>query len=211
MRGKVPYFGHRDRRRALLVVLVVVLLPALLAAGCSATRNVAADVDPARWTVPLPEELVPARVVRTVDGDTVVVAFKPGERVEQRGDKLYLVLAGEKMEVAAEERVRLIGINAPEIAHDSRPAEFFGREAAAFVRQRLRGREVKLAFDVQKRDKYGRILAYVFHEGGLFNAELVARGYAEIMTVPPNVRYVDLLRELQREARTAGRGLWSKG
>ncbi|MGQ9531995.1 MAG: thermonuclease family protein [Desulfotomaculales bacterium] len=188
---------------------MLVALPVWVVAGCAA-RDLAADVDPARWTVAPPAELVPARVVRAVDGDTLVVAFKAGARVERRGERLFLSLAGERVEVAPEERVRLIGVNAPEIAHDSRPAEYFGREAADFTRQRLHGREVHLAFDVQKRDQYGRLLAYVFDGERLFNAELVARGYAQVMTVPPNVSYADLFLALQREARAAGRGLWGK-
>lgn len=198
----------RWRGRSRAPFIITVLLLAVLA-GC-ATRDVTADVDPARWTVTPPGDLVPARVARVIDGDTLVVAFKPGARVERRGERLFLSLASERVEVAPEERVRLIGINAPEIAHDSRPAEYFGREAADFTRRRLRGREVALAFDVQKRDQYGRLLAYVFDGERLFNAELVARGYAQVMTVPPNVLYADLFRDLQREARAAGRGLWGK-
>lgn len=192
-----------------LVFLLVTGLLLTLLAGC-AGRDVATDADPARWTVAPPQEPVPARVVRAIDGDTLLVSFRPGERVERKGQKLYLVLARERVEVAPEERVRLIGVNAPEIAHDSRPAEYFGREAADFTRRRLHGREVALAFDVQKRDQYGRLLAYVFDGERLFNAELVARGYAQVMTVPPNVLYADLFRDLQREARAAGRGLWGK-
>lgn len=198
----------RGRAFSTVIVLLLVALPGWLA-GCAA-RDVTAEVDPARWTVAPPGELVPARVVRVVDGDTLVVAFKPGARVERQGEKLFLLLAGERVEVAPEERVRLIGVNAPEIAHDSQPAEYFGREAAEFTGRRLRGREVTLTFDVQKRDRYGRLLAYVFDGERLFNAELVARGYAQVMTVPPNVSYADLFLALQREARAAGRGLWGK-
>lgn len=62
---------------------------------------------------------------------------------------------------------------------------------------------------MQKRDKYGRLLAYVYLEDGTFvNAWLVENGYAMVMTVPPNVKYQELFLKLQREARGARRGLW---
>jgi len=70
------------------------------------------------------------------------------------------------------------------------------------------GRRVRLELDVQPRDRYGRLLAYVWVGDTMVNAELVRLGYAQVMTVPPNVRYQDLFLKLQREARDAGRGLW---
>jgi micrococcal nuclease len=70
---------------------------------------------------------------------------------------------------------------------------------------------VRLVFDVEHRDRYGRLLAYVHRVGdGLFvNASLVREGYAGALTIPPNVRYADRFRRLQREARDARRGLWN--
>jgi len=68
---------------------------------------------------------------------------------------------------------------------------------------------VRLELDVQERDRYGRLLAYVWVGDTMVNAELVRRGYAQVMTIPPNVKYQQLLVKLQREAREAGRGLWS--
>jgi micrococcal nuclease len=70
------------------------------------------------------------------------------------------------------------------------------------------GRRVRLELDVQERDRYGRLLAYVWIGDLMINAELVRRGYAQVMTVPPNVRYQALFLRLQRDARGAGRGLW---
>ena len=75
------------------------------------------------------------------------------------------------------------------------------------------GRRVRLELDVEERDRYGRLLAYVYlaRPPRLFvNAELVRQGYATVATFPPNVRHVDTFVRLQREAREAGRGLWSK-
>ena len=75
----------------------------------------------------------------------------------------------------------------------------------------MEGKEVRLEYDVQRRDRYRRLLAYVYLEDGTFvNAELLRQGYAQLLTIPPDVKYVDLFVRLQKEAREAGRGLWGK-
>ena len=68
----------------------------------------------------------------------------------------------------------------------------------------MAGKSVRLEFDVQRRDKYGRLLAYVWVADTLVNEELVRRGYAELLTIPPNVRYAERLAEARRAARTGG-------
>jgi micrococcal nuclease len=125
-----------------------------------------------------------ARVTRVVDGDTI-----------RLGD----------------ERVRLIGVDTPETKRPGTPVECFGREATAFTKRLLEGRRVRLELDVESRDRYGRLLAYVRRaDDGLFvNAELVAQGYATVLTVPPNVRHAARFLQLQRRARDDRRGLWS--
>jgi micrococcal nuclease len=128
-----------------------------------------------------------AKVVRVVDGDTIHVRI--GERVE---------------------KVRYIGVNTPEVHHPTRGAEPGGREAAAVNRSLVEGKRVRLELDVQERDRYGRLLAYVWVGDLMVNAELLRRGYAQVMTVPPNVRYQGLFLQLQRDAREAGRGLWRR-
>jgi len=124
-------------------------------------------------------------VVRVVDGDTIHV------RVDGRVEK-----------------VRYIGVNTPELHHPTRGVEPGGREAWTVNRELVAGKRVRLELDVQSRDRYGRLLAYVWVDGMMVNAELVRRGYAQVMTVPPNVRYQDLFLTLQRDARQSGRGLW---
>jgi len=124
-------------------------------------------------------------VVRVVDGDTIHVRFT--DRVE---------------------KIRYIGVNTPEIHHPSKGEEPGGREAAEVNRGLVGGRRVRLELDVQTRDRYGRLLAYVWVGDTMVNAELVRLGYAQVMTVPPNVRYQDLFVKLQRQARDAHRGLW---
>ena len=125
-----------------------------------------------------------ARVTRIVDGDTLVVD-------------------GEK--------VRLIGVDTPETKKPGTPVQCFGKKATAFTTRLVEGREVRLESDVEARDRYGRRLAYVTRAGdGLdVNAELVRRGYAVPLTIPPNVRHAGEYARLAREARERGRGLWS--
>jgi micrococcal nuclease len=127
-------------------------------------------------------------VLRVVDGDTLLVA---------RG--------------GAQERVRLIGVDTPETVKPDTPVQCFGRKASAFTHALLDGRRVRLVTDAEARDRFGRLLAYVYRAGdGLFvNAELVRRGYAVPLTIPPNVRFAQRFRTLAAEARRAGRGLWS--
>lgn len=122
------------------------------------------------------------------------------------------VVDGDTIVVGPEERVRLIGIDTPESVKPGTPVECFAREAGAFLEKLLEGRRVRLELDVEERDRYGRLLAYVYRRSdGLFvNAELVRRGYATVATFPPNVRHVEEFVRLQREARAAGRGLWSR-
>jgi micrococcal nuclease len=130
--------------------------------------------------------LLDAVVVRVVDGDTI--------RVKLGDDRV--------------ERVRYIGVNAPELHHPRKGEEPGGRQAAAVNRQLVDGRRVRLELDVRLRDRYGRLLAYVWVDDVMVNAELVSLGYAQVMTVPPNVRYQSLFVKLQRDARESGRGLW---
>jgi micrococcal nuclease len=88
----------------------------------------------------------------------------------------------------------------------------FAKAAAAANRRLVEGREVRLVRDAEARDRYGRLLAYVYRKGdGMFvNAELVRRGYAKPLTIPPNVAHAVELRRLAATARVAGRGLWSR-
>ena len=129
---------------------------------------------------------------------------------------------GDTLVLETGERVRLIGIDTPEMhesdklfrdarrsGQDVKTIQALGRRAYEFTKNLVEGKRVSLEFDVEKRDKYGRILAYVYLKDGTFvNAEIVKQGYASLMTYPPNVKYVDLFSRLYREARENNRGLW---
>lgn len=107
-------------------------------------------------------------------------------------------------------KVRLIGINAPESRNTGRTqVEYFGREAKGYLTKMIAGKSVRLVYDVGRLDRYGRTLAYAYLQDGTFiNAEMIRQGYAQVMTIPPNVRYADLFVRLQAEARNNRRGLW---
>lgn len=135
------------------------------------------------------EEAGPASVealaVRVVDGDTI----------EARID-------GEL------EDVRYIGIDTPETVKPDAPVECFGPAASAFNHRLVEGRRLRLVFGVERRDAYGRLLAYAYLGPRFVNAILVRRGLARTLTIPPNDRFAPLLRALELDAARAGRGLW---
>lgn len=112
------------------------------------------------------------------------------------------VVDGDTIEVDGKERVRYLGMNAPE---SGRP---YFSEATNENKKLVTGKEVKLEFDVQIKDQYGRTLAYVWIGDTMVNLELVRRGFANTYTLPPNVKYKDLFIEAEREARENYRGLW---
>ena len=126
-----------------------------------------------------------ARVTRVVDGDTIEV-----------------LLGGRR------EDVRLIGVDTPETVKPDTPVQCFGERASHFTKRRLTGSRVRLVFGVERRDVYGRLLAYVYIGGRFFNPILVRRGLARSLTIPPNDRFAPRFRHLELVAARAGRGLW---
>jgi len=129
---------------------------------------------------------------------------------------------GDTLVLETGERVRLIGIDTPEMHEsdklyrdsqrtktDIATIQAMGRQAWEFTKKLVEGKHVSLEFDVQKHDKYKRLLAYVYLTDGTFlNAEIVRGGYASLMTIQPNVKYADLFLKLFQEARENQRGLW---
>lgn len=136
------------------------------------------------------------------------VAALPGEGFDTVVER---VVDGDTLVVDGGARVRLIGVDTPESVDPRQPVECFGREAAAFTAALVpAGTAVRLLTDAEPRDRFGRLLAYVWRlDDGLFvNAALVREGYAELLSIPPNVAYADHLATLAAEARAEGRGLW---
>lgn len=121
------------------------------------------------------------------------------------------VVDGDTIRLADGRSVRYIGVNTPEVHHPKLGEQPGGREATAENKKLVEGRNVRLEYDVERFDRYGRTLAYVFVGNKMVNAEMVRRGYAQTMTIPPNVKHTDLFLRLEREARAAKRGLWRDG
>lgn len=123
-------------------------------------------------------------VQRVVDGDTIVL----------RGG----------------ERVRYIGMDTPESVKPGTPVQCYAKAAGRANERLVEGRRVRLRFGAERHDRYGRTLAYVYRaDDGLFvNAEMVRRGFARVLTIPPNDEHASLFRRLAARARAAGRGLW---
>jgi micrococcal nuclease len=121
-------------------------------------------------------------VTRAVDGDTIVLVNK--------------------------DRVRLIGVDTPELHHPRKPVQYYAEESYRFTQKIVEGKTVRLEYDWQRRDRYGRLLAYVYLPDGTFlNAELIRQGYGHAFTKYP-FKYLDEFRRFEREARESGKRLW---
>jgi micrococcal nuclease len=147
-----------------------------------------------------------------------VVIVRPWEGLRLRGEPpasgmAYVVRAidGDTIEVRLDGRredVRYIGVDTPETVKPGTPVQCFGPRAHRFNARLVEGRRVRLEFGVERRDVYGRLLAYV-HLGRRFvNAELVRLGFARTLAIAPNTRFAERFARLQLAAARAGRGLW---
>lgn len=153
----------------------------------------------------------------------VVAGPREAHAAREEWSVVNRVVDGDTLKLANGDRVRLIGVDTPEYHYsekllrdarksgrDVKEIQALGAKASAFTRSLCDGKKVRLEFDVEKHDKYGRLLAYVYLEDGTFiNARIIEEGYAQVMTIPPNVRYADRFLALQREAREKGKGLWA--
>ena len=105
--------------------------------------------------------------------------------------------------------VRYIGINAPEIAHDNHKAEAFGYAAKKYNKSLVLSKKVRLEFDKETHDRYGRLLAYIFLADGTFiNKKMIEKGYAYVLHLRPNLKYDGVLLKAQRDAMSAKKGMW---
>lgn len=175
----------RGRGSAALFALFVLALLTLAACGSDSSGSQDGRTSSTVAGLPAGDD---ATVVRVVDGDTIVV------RLDGR-----------------DTTVRLVGVDTPETKDPRKSVQCFGREASARTEKLLpEGTAVRLGYDVERNDRYGRLLAYVYdaRDGGFVNAALVRDGYASVYTYPPNVAHAEEFVDAQREARDAGRGLW---
>jgi len=125
-------------------------------------------------------------------------------------NRVERVIDGDTIVLAGGERIRYIGMDTPELKHRKGEIRKMGFIARRANEKLVSGKNLILKYDVEKRDRYGRLLAYVYLEDGTFvNVELVKRGYAQILTIPPNVKHAGTFLKLQQEARDGKRGFWA--
>lgn len=122
------------------------------------------------------------------------------------------VADGDTIRLANGEWIRYLGIDTPELHHPRKEIipEYLAEEAKEFNERLVAGKAVRLEFDRERRDKYGRLLAYVYVDDTFVNARLIEEGYARIFIIPPNVKYADEFLKLEQKARKEKRGIWNK-
>jgi micrococcal nuclease len=166
----------------------VALLLVVTAVACSGTSSLRATGEPpATSGTGTVTEGTNAVVTRVVDGDTIEVSYR------QRTID-----------------VRLIGIDTAESVAPGEPVQCYAMAASRFTTSQLEGERVRLEFDIERIDRYGRTLAYVWLGDELFNEALVRGGYAFVTTYPPDVKYESAFLDAQRDARAHGRGVWGR-
>ncbi|HWO77358.1 MAG TPA: thermonuclease family protein [Bacillus sp. (in: firmicutes)] len=160
--------------------LVLMALSAVLLVSCSTIVSSPSN--------DRPENLLIAKVTRVIDGDTVEVELESGK----------------------EETVRFILVDTPEskgkYAGEPQP---FGKEAEAFTKQHLEGKSVGLEVGVEERDRFGRLLAYIWVDDTMFNEILLREGLARVAVYPPNTKYVDHFRDIENQAKLEEKNIWS--
>ena len=125
--------------------------------------------------------------------------------------RVAAVLDGDSLRLEGGAEVRVLGIDAPELGKGKHPPEFLAREAQEALAGLTQGNKVRLEYDRQRYDRFGRLLAHVFTSDGTHvNVELVRRGLARVYLHPPNFRFKEELLRAQKEALEAQRGLWSR-
>ena len=136
--------------------------------------------------------MLKAKVIRHVDGDTVKVR-----------------ISNPPKDLASEETIRLLGVDTPETVRPNQAVQRFGKEASDFTKNSLLNKDVYLTFDWDLRDRYGRLLAYIYTDRGrCFNAVLIQEGYGHAYLTYP-FQFMEEFRTLEQEARQQKRGLWA--
>ncbi|WP_394184450.1 thermonuclease family protein [Metabacillus halosaccharovorans] len=131
--------------------------------------------------------LLDAEVTKVVDGDT-----------------LHVMISGKK------ETIRLLLVDTPETVHPTKEVQPFGPEASNYMKEKLNGEEIQVELGIGERDKYGRLLAYVYHDNQMLNKLLLEKGLARVAYVfEPNTKYIDEFNEIQKQAQNEQVGIWS--
>ncbi|CUB20643.1 Thermonuclease precursor [Bacillus subtilis] len=156
----------------------------ILLSGCQGVSS--SQSGTTEKTVDLSDK-IEVRVIRVIDGDTFIADVN-----------------------GTEERIRLILVDTPETVHPTKEVQPYGKEASAFTKKQLENQSVYLEYDQEKRDKYDRLLAYVFlKDGTSFNKILLEKGYARLAVFPPNIKYEDEYKQAEEAAKNEKIGIWN--
>ena len=159
--------------------------------------NMKVDWDDTNKTVVIGEGYLPPtkavkptyEVTRVVDGDTIEINYN-----------------------GTKEKVRFLLIETPESVHrDTSKNVAYGKIASDYTKKLLEGKSVSLEFDTAERDRYGRLLAYVYIGDTMVNELLLSEGHAKVVVFQPNVKYVEKFRNLEAEAKSSKKGIWAEG
>lgn len=118
------------------------------------------------------------------------------------------VIDGDTVEIEGGQKIRLIGVDAPESVHPQKPVECYAKVASETLKQWLEGKKVVLEKDVSETDRYGRLLRYIWLDGENVNQRLVQEGFAYASSYPPDIKNQEKLQALQEDARVQSKGLW---
>lgn len=139
--------------------------------------------------------------------DSQVLKIKPGYQYYP----VKKVYDGDTVELTDGRKIRLLGVDTPEVRHRSNPAQPGGDEAREWLRRKLENRSVRLVTDEEKTDKYGRVLAHLFTDGNdHINLQLVAQGFAHLSVYPPNLLFVGELQKAEQKAEDSKSGIWGR-
>ncbi len=129
------------------------------------------------------------------------------EKLEKKTITVDYVIDGDTF-VSNNEKYRLLLVDTPETVHPNKAVEPYGKEASDYTKKSLEGKEVEIAYDVEKKDKYNRNLVYVYLNNKSFNERLLEIGYAKVTVFEPNTKYVDKYKKIEQKAKTSNKGLW---
>ena len=171
--------GRRSRSNKNKVISIIITLAVVVAITYGKDNGI------------IPKGLIPERL------DEKSSSIESGKVYCDRvvdGDTIVVLMDGKK------EKVRMIGIDTPESVHPDKSRNTpMGKIASKYTKDNLEGKYVTLETDVQERDKYGRVLAYVYLDDKMFNKTLLEEGLAELMTIPPNVKYSEDFKKIEAE------------
>lgn len=152
------------------------------------------------------QKIIPTPTVKPTNEVNETKISKESQNFEYT--KVIKIIDGDTIEIDNGQKVRYIGINAPETVDPRKEVQCFGEQASAKNKELVEGKTIKIEKDISETDKYGRLLRYVYVDNKMINEQLVAEGYAYATAYPPDIKYQQIFKTAERDARDNNRGLW---